>query len=155
LDIRHRLFFEGFRLAVLSDDANMHIGLAAPGEMTPEQRAALETALAHLSKQLGACVDPGRYAVGPILEAARAALARDPEWKGFEPFKITHPEAHVPVAGFRSVRRMSPRITFHGLGRQVFEEEFRSAVEWLGARPGFGGMAIHFYDSFRELMEGK
>jgi len=155
LDIRNQLFFEGFRLSVLSDDVNMHIGLAAPREMTPEQRNALETALAHLAKQLGAAVDPARYAVGPMLKTARAALARDPGWKGFEPFEITDPATHARVTGFRSVRSMSPRITFHGLGRQVFEEEFRSTVEWLGAQPGFGGMAIHFYDSYRELMEGK
>ena len=50
---------------------------------------------------------------------------------------------------------MSPRITFHGLGREVFEEESRSAVEWLSAQPSFAGLAIHFYDSFRNLMEGK
>ncbi|MBZ5546274.1 MAG: hypothetical protein LAO07_21855 [Acidobacteriia bacterium] len=142
-------------MSVFSDDVNMHIGLAAPREMTPEQRAALEAALAHLARQLGAAVDPARYAVGPMLETARAALARNTEWNGFEPFEITDPDTHAAITGFRSVHRMSPRITFHGLGRQVFEEEFRSTVEWLGSRPGFGGMAIHFYDSYRELMEGK
>ena len=155
MNIRNQLFFEGFRMSVFSDDVNMHIGLAAPREMTPEQRAALETALAHLARQLGAAVDPARYAVGPMLETARAALARNTEWNGFEPFEITDPDTHAAITGFRSVHRMSPRITFHGLGRQVFEEEFRSTVEWLGSRPGFGGMAIHFYDSYRELMEGK
>jgi hypothetical protein len=155
LDLRNQLFFEGFRISVLSDNLNMHIGLAAPREMRAEQRAALETALANLARQLGAAADPGRYAARPMLETARAALARDPEWKGFEPFEIADPETHIPVAGFRSVHSMSPRITFHGLGRQVFEEEFRSTVEWLGARPGFGGMAIHFYESYRELVEGK
>jgi hypothetical protein len=155
LEIRNQLFFEGFRMSVLSDDVNMHIGITAPREMSPEQRAALETALAHLARQLGAAIDPTRYGVGPILETARAALARNTEWNGFEPFEVTDPDTHAVIRGFRSVYRMSPRITFHGLGRQVFKEEFRSTVEWLGSRPGFGGMAIHFYDSYRELMEGK
>lgn len=155
MDIRNQLFFEGFRMSVLSDDVNMHIGLAAPREMTPEQRAALETALAHLARQLGAAADPTRYNAGPILQTARAALARNTEWNGFEPFEIADPDTHAAISGFRCVHRMSPRITFHGLGRQVFEEEFRSTVEWLGSQPSFGGMAIHFYDSFRELMEGK
>jgi hypothetical protein len=50
---------------------------------------------------------------------------------------------------------MSPRITFHGLGREVFEEESRSAVEWLSTQPSFGGLAIHFYESYRELMESR
>jgi hypothetical protein len=104
---------------------------------------------------VGAAVDPARYAIGPMLDTARAALAQDAEWKGFEPFEITDPHTHIPVTGFRSVHRMSPHITFHGLGQQVFEEEFRSTVEWLGSQPGFGGMAIHFYDSFRELLREK
>lgn len=153
LDLRHELFYEGFRMSVFSDDVNMHIGLAEPRGMTTKQRVALETALAHLGRQLGACADPARYAVGPILEAARVALAHNPEWKGFEPFNITDPQTHATLAGFRSVYHMSPRITFHGLGREVFEEEFGSTVEWLGARPGFAGMAIHFYTSYRELIE--
>jgi hypothetical protein len=153
--ICNQLYFEGFRMSVFSDDVNMHIGLSAPHAMTSATRAALQSALAYLAQQVGAAVDPARYAIGPMLDTARAALAQDAEWKGFEPFEITDPQTHIPVTGFRSVHRMPPHITFHGLGRQVFEEEFRSTVEWLGSQPGFGGMAIHFYDSFRELLREK
>jgi hypothetical protein len=155
IPIRNQLYFEGFRMAVFSDDVNMHVGLSAPRAMTSAKRAALRSALTHLAQQLSAAVDPARHPIGPMLEIARAGLAQDPEWKGFDPFEITNPKTHIPITGFRSVHRMSPRITFHGLGRQVFEEEFRSTVEWLSGQPGFGGMAIHFYDSFRELLEEK
>jgi hypothetical protein len=150
-----RLFFEDFRMSVFSDDVNMHIGLSAPRKMNDTKRAAYESALLRLSRQLGAAVDPEHYPVQPILEIARAAVAQDPELKGFETFEITDPETQRNVTGFRAVRRMSPRITFHGLGREVFEEESRSAVEWLSTQPSFGGLAIHFYESYRELLEGK
>jgi hypothetical protein len=149
------LFFEDFRMSVFADDVNMHIGLSVPREMNDTQRAAYESALLRLSRLLGAASDPERYPVQPILEIARAAVAQDPELKGFEPFEITDPETQRTVAGFRTVRRMSPRITFHGLGREVFEEESRSAVEWLSSQSSFAGLAIHFYDSFRQLLEGK
>jgi hypothetical protein len=151
--LRSRLFFEDFRMSAFSDDVNIHIGLSAPREMTAERRAAFEGALASLAQQMGAASDRERYPVPAMLDAASAALSQDPDWKGFETFDITDPQTQLPIKGFRAIHRMSPRITFHGLGREVFEEESRSAVEWLSTQPSFAGLAIHFYDSFRELME--
>jgi hypothetical protein len=153
--LRNQAFFDGSRLSAFSDDVNIHVGLSAPREMTAEKRAAFEGALVRLAQQLGAASDPERYAVQPILDTASAALSLDPEWRGFETFEITDPQTQRPITGFRAVHRMSPRTTFHGLGRGVFEEESHSAVEWLSAQPSFAGLAIHFYDSFRSLLEGK
>jgi len=152
--LRNQLFYEDFRMSLCSDDVNLHIGLAEPREMTPEKRTALETALARLARQLGASSDPERYFPFEMLGVARAALAENPDWKGFEPFEITDPETGKRIQGFRSVHRMLPSITFHGLGREVFQEEVDSTIEWLGRHASFGGVAIHFYESFRELMEG-
>jgi hypothetical protein len=154
-DLRSRLFFEDFRLSAFSDDVNIHIGLSAPREMTPERRAAFEGALLRLARQMGAASDPERHPVRDALDTAQAALSQNADWRGFETFEITNPETSRPVAGFRAIHRMSPRITFHGLSREVFEEESRSAVEWLSAQPSFAGLAIHFYDSFHSLTEGK
>jgi len=153
--LRNRLFFEDFRMSAFSDDVNIHVGLSAPREMTAEKRAAFEAALVRLARQMGAASDPERYPVPPILDTAQAGLSQDSDWSRFETFEISDPETQRPVKGFRARHRMSPRITFHGLGREVFEEESRSAVEWLSAQPSFAGLAIHFYDSFRSLMEGK
>jgi len=153
--LRNRLFLDDFRMSVFSDDVNLHIGISARGELTEVRREALEGALVRLARKLGASSDPQRFPVAPILEEARAALAENRDWQGFETFQITDPETQRPVMGFRAVHRMSPRTTFHGLGREVFAEESRSVVEWLGRYPSFAGLAIHFYDSFRSLMEGK
>jgi hypothetical protein len=152
--LRNRLFFEDFRMSAFSDDVNIHIGLSAPREMTAERHAAFEAALVRLAQQMGAASDPERYPVQPILDTAQAALSQNPDWRAFETFDITDPQTQLPIKGLRAIHRMSPRITFHGLGREVFEEESRSAVEWLSTQPSFAGLAIHFYDSFRSLMEG-
>lgn len=154
-ELRNQLFFEDFRLAIYSDEVNIHIGLSAPREMSEATRAAFERALVHLAAQLGAAPNPEQYPIAPILEVAGAALAQDPEWKGFETFEIADPETKRTISGFRSVHRMLPSITFHGLSREVFEEEYSSTVEWLGSQPSFAGMAIHFYDSFRALLESR
>jgi hypothetical protein len=154
-DVRNQLYFEGFRMALFFDEVNLHLGLSAPPVMTPERRAAFERAWFRLARQFGITVNPEQNPLGPILDVARAGVANDPEWRGFEPFELPDPETQRSVPGFRSVRIMLPSITFYGLGRQTFEEEFRSTVEWLGPQPGFGGVAVHFYDSYRELLEGK
>jgi hypothetical protein len=65
------------------------------------------------------------------------------------------PETGRPIEGFRIAYRMISRTTFHGLGPDVFAEETRSLLEWLSPYPSFGGLAIHHYESYRELLEGK
>ena len=150
-----QLYFENFRLVAVSDGATSHLGLSAPVEMADSQRSEFEGVLVQLARKVNGGNDDEPDPAAAGFEAARAALAKDPDWRGFETFEITDPENHPSVRGFRSIRRMSPRITFHGLGRRVFEEETQSSVVWLGRFPSFSGLAIHFYDSYRELIEGK
>jgi hypothetical protein len=151
--LRGQLRFEDFRVSLHSDDVNIHIGLSTPLEMTPEKHAAFEGALARLARQFGASPEPDRYHPFEMLDTARAGFADDGDWKGFEPYEFADPETGSRIQGFRSTYRMHPNITFHGLGRETFEEEIASTVEWLSQHPSFGGVAVHFYDSFRELME--
>ncbi len=153
--LRHEFYYEGYRMALFYDEVNFHIGLLAPESMTPANQADFEKALVSLARQFGVTADANPNPIAPIVEVARAGLASDPEWRGFEAFQIADPETQRPICCFRSVHFMLPSITFHGLGREAFEEELRSSVEWLGAKPGFGGMAIHFYDSFREILGEK
>jgi hypothetical protein len=146
--------FEDYRVSLLADDANVHLGLSTPRQMTPAERVAFEGALARLAAQFGASADPERYHPFEMLELARAAVNENPDWEGFEPFEFTDPQNGQRFHGFRRTYRMQPQITFHGLGRETFEEEIASTVEWLSPHSSFGGVAVHFYDSFRELIEG-
>ncbi len=154
-EIRGELFLGDFRLSTLAHEAQVHVGLAAPAALSGATRAAFENALVSLARQLGAASDPERFPVGPIVEEARAALQQDPEWKGFETFALVDPQTLQSITGFRSTHHMPPKITFHGLGRETFNEEVRSAVEWLGRYPSFAGLAFHYYESYRDLVEGK
>jgi hypothetical protein len=153
--LRDQFYFGDFRLAVYSDGTNIHLGLHAPDELEGPKRAAFERALAALAKDFGASSFPARFNVQAILGQARAALATDAEWRGFEVSNLTDPDTHQSIAAFKSVHVMLPKETFYGLGRPVFDEEIRSVVEWLGRYPSFAGLAIHYYESFRELVEGK
>ncbi len=153
--LRHRLFLGDWRLATFSDEINVHIGLSARGKLEGREREEFEAALARLARELGAASDPDHFPSGPIMEEARAAIEQDADWNGFEPYELMDAQTQRTFSGFRATHRMSPRITFHGLGRKVFEEERRSASEWLSDYSSFGGLAIHYYETYRSLVEGK
>jgi Carbohydrate binding domain 30 len=153
-DLRDELYFGDYRLSTFSDDINVHLGLAAPEKMDGDARTEFEKALAKLALELGASSDPEHFPPDEILDEARGALGRDPELHAFEVFKFADPATGRDIIGFKAVRHMSPKITFHGLGREVFGEEIRSVVEWLSPYASFQGLAIHYYESYRDLVEG-
>ncbi len=150
-----QLTLGGWRLSSISDDINVHVGLAAPANLEGTERASFNQALVHLARHLGAASDPDHYPASEILEEARAALAQNPEWKGFETFELTDPETQRTIQGFRCVHRMAAKTTFYDLGRETFEEETRSIEEWLSPFSSYAGLAIHHYQSYRILLDGK
>ncbi len=152
--LRNESYFGDYHLAAFSDGRNVHLGLRAPSALEGATRFAFEKSLGALARDFGASSDPARFNVQRILAEARAAVGRDPEWQGFETFELTDPETHGEVAGFKSVHVMLAKETFFGLGASVFDEETRSVAEWLSRYPSFAGLAIHYYDTFRELVEG-
>jgi len=153
--LQNRLYFGPFHLSTFSDDVDLHVGLVAPIEMDAATRVEFEKMLARLARELGFPSRTNPLPTGPILEEARAAIERDPEWKDFQIFHWTDPDTHETFVGFHAEHGMSPKVTFHGLGRGVFDEETRSVVEWLSPHASFAGLAIHYYTTFRELVEGE
>ncbi|MGE5327438.1 MAG: hypothetical protein ACM3NO_10395, partial [Deltaproteobacteria bacterium] len=129
--LRNELYKERYRLATLSDGTNIHIGLTAPEPLDDTNRGDFEAAFVKLAHELGASSNPEMYPPDKILPKARAALRTDPELSGFETFRLADPKTKRDVVGFKAVRHMLPAITFHGLSRDVFDEETRSAAEWL------------------------
>lgn len=147
--LRNDLHFEGYNLYASASGPNVILGL---WWVSPPKEA-IETALAHLARKLGFPQADCCSALAPTTAEIRAMLASDPEWIRMDPAMLRGPQSHDTFTGFRLAHRMEPNTTFHGLRRQVFEEETQSTIEWLRRYPSFGGLAIHFYDSFRSLME--
>jgi hypothetical protein len=153
--LRNDLYREQYRLATLADGGYVHIGLTAPEPLDGPTRGDFDAALVKLAFELGASSDPTKFPPAKILPKARAALRNDPELSGFEAYNIVDPRTKKDVVGFKAIRHMLPAITFHGLNRDVFDEETRSMKEWLSPYSSFEGIAIHHYQSFRELMEAR
>src|SRR5205823_3461032 len=131
--LRNESNFGNYRLALLSDGTNVHLGLRAPAPLEGAVRVAFEKSLVALQRSggpqpqvhvravgdFGAPSDPARFNVQTILAEARSAVGRDPEWQGFETFELTDPETRGAVAGFKSVHVMLAKETFFGLGASV------------------------------------
>jgi len=143
--------FEGYALHALRAEGVVFIGLGPPPSSSAIPKVSMEVALTRLRKLFGA-KPADRFSVENELDQARSAIAADPEWEDFEPVELQEPGSGQKIAAFRAIQRTAPVITFHGLGRKVFEEESRSAAEWLGNYSSFGGLAIHYYKSFQALM---
>ncbi len=141
--------FEHFSVHALRANGLVFVGLGEHPESHPGDSA--DIALAHLRRLFGA-KSPGRFSVEPVLEAARKAVAANPGWDDFQSAETQKPGSPRTMSAFSAVRR-TPRVTtFHGLGRSIFEQESRSAAEWFGHYPSFDGLAIHYYESFQEIM---
>ncbi len=149
------LFWEGWRLATFSDDINVHVGLVAPQDSTGAKRAEFEAALVRFAAAFGATPVPGGDPSDDKLDMVRDALTQDPEWNGFEPFELIDPETRDTVKGFRTSLGTAPQSTFHGLGPDTFKKEIGSLEEKLRQYSSYGGLAIHHYESYRELLERK
>ncbi len=150
--VRYQRFYKGFRLSAIFYEDHVHIGLTPPEELDTAKRAAFDQALLETARQWGATSDFARLFKRGLMEEARQAIHEDREWVGFEPFDLVDPETHQKFEGFRTVYRIPAKITFHGLGREAFTEETRSAIEWLQGYPAFAGLAFHHYTSLRTLM---
>ena len=142
--------FEGYGLFALRGGETIFVGLGPPLQGMPPAPEPMETALKDMRRSFGA--KAGMFRVRPFLPQARAAVAENPEWTQFSDYRLNVHGRDGRIQGFQAIHRTAPEITFHGLGRRVFEEETRSVVEWLGPSPAFAGLAFHYYDSLRELM---
>lgn len=143
--------FEDYSVHALRGRGMVFVGLGLQGSDAAGQTS-LAMALLHLRRLFGAG-NRDRFSIQGALAEARAAIAAKSGWNSFEPHEIHVPGSRQTITAFRAVRGMPPVTTFHGLSRAVFEQESRSAAEWLGRYPSFDGLAIHYYQTFRALME--
>ncbi len=143
--------FEGYALHVIKGKGVVFVGLGPRLHSNTAPEAPMDAALERLRKLFGQ--NPADlFAAEFEMADARAAVADDPAWQDFKLVELARPGSGRKRAAFQAVRCTPPVTTFHGLGRKIFEEESRSAADWLARYPSFGGLAIHYYQSLRALM---
>lgn len=146
-------FFHGYLMSAVVDGNQIYLGLGLPAPSASQPVEPVDTALAALAAVLKADEISGHFSIPPPFTPLPAPLAQNPELEGLQPFTLSTTNGHE-LAGYRGNTRMAPSVTFSGLGRTVFDEEARSAGEWLSRYPSFAGLAIHSYEAFVVLETG-
>ncbi|HUZ45392.1 MAG TPA: hypothetical protein VMW54_02020 [Terriglobia bacterium] len=143
--------FEGYALHAIRADGSIFIGLGPLLHSNRAPEMPMDVALDRLRKLFGAKF-ADRFTVANGLDQARSAVADDPQWQEFELVELQASGRGRKIAAFQVIRCTPPITTFHGLGWKVFREEARSAADWFDGYSSFGGLAVHYYQSFRALL---
>jgi hypothetical protein len=146
--------FFGFRLTVMDDGENSHVGLTAPDGMGPEPTAAFADALVHLGRRFSASAD-ARFAATAETRRDRGmwTLTRNPEWRNPVARTIRDSRDRHDYLGFSAASIMLPKITFAGLPAAVLRREMALAETAFGTYPAFAGMAIHDVKHLRAIVD--
>jgi hypothetical protein len=140
---------DGFHIAMLDDDVRRDVGLRVPeGDPDP---ARLDAALLRLYSIYGATAAGRRDDLGDAPARARQALRREGEYTSFSPREFRLSETELNVAGFETIARMPPKLTFAGKTKAELGDALRQVEASFRERSGFEGIAIDSYSSYREM----
>ena len=90
---------------------------------------------------------------GEAAEAARRALAADPEWRDVQLAPLSDGESGRVLPGVRATRVMLPKLTFAGRSDADMERELASAEAAFTRYSSYAGIAIHHYESYRRRFD--
>jgi hypothetical protein len=140
----------GLRLHRVDDGRNLHVGVELPSVMSPAAEASVREALTEIARHLGAVGDPDGAAEERRRQAA-VAIGRDKQWRNFAPRTCDLDSRLLRTPGFSAESVMLPKITFADNSRSEFELQTSLAEQSFAEFSRYGGLAIHCYESFRQL----
>ena len=79
-------------------------------------------------------------------------MARNSEWCDYAPRDFLDPHTRALLPGFVARSIMLPKITFADDSPADFILQTRMAEQAFSASPSFRGLAIHYYETFRDKM---
>jgi hypothetical protein len=94
----------------------------------------------------------GTWMTPEIKSSALKAIGRNPEYKGCEPVKIPGPDGD-DLDGLRSIRQMLDKVTFADESKAELEAALLETGNAFESELGFGGFAIHYYKTYRDLRD--
>ncbi len=148
-ELAQRSHMNGFRLRAWDDGRQIHVGdeLPASTQESVNSPATARLCLLKLSALLGQSSLP--------LDEKRLieAVLKEPTMSDFAMQPVSGPNGSIP--GFRVTSHMLPKITFANRSMRHFLAESQSAHNYFCRFQSHSGLAIHYYESFRTLAEGR
>ena len=135
-----------YRIRVFDDGKSIHIGLEHPEDPAKFNRQTFDLGLDFIAQQLN--LRP--LADGKVdWKRFSQALARSGEYKDvqYQPFVASDKRYH----GLHATAFMSPKITFADQTLAEFNLQTKLATEYFAKFKKFSGIAIHCYDTFKEM----
>ncbi|WP_372719494.1 hypothetical protein [Novipirellula sp.] len=143
---------EGHRVRTMDDGENIHFGIEIPHAPSDQQRAAAERSLRRLPKQFYWLLESDQQ-IESRRATAKSVIASDAQWQTFESRDLAE-EGEIPrMRGFVTESVMPSKVTFGDDLMVDFDEQTSAAENYFRDFDCFGGIAIHFYETYRSLCE--
>lgn len=146
--IASNTFYLGYRMAILDDGENIHIGLERPEGLTTVQTQDFDVTVQQLAQDMGGCEnDASLYDDAAMLVTAADAIEANTQFVEFEQIASTGCRS-----GFRTQHIGTGQFTFGDESCSFLRAEMTKAdQEFAQASIAYGGQAVHSLTSFKKL----
>jgi len=141
----------GFRLRTIDDGTHIHVGIEIPRGTPRTRKRDAQRALSQLARQTGVFLDANENTAAGMASARKFALSNS-EWSDFQTMPILDASSDQTFPGFRLTHTMRSKITFADDTAEQFVAESQAAESYFNRYTSFGGIAVHYYETFRQLL---
>ncbi len=146
--------YEGCRIRTFDDGARIHVGLEMPADKDLSEKVV--ESMSSITSILTTSIElPDADTLRPQMEKIRNSVLRQPQWKHFADHEIPAIRARDPWPGFSAQFVMLPKVTFADNSTADFHEQAKAADQYFERFATYRGLAIHYYTTFRRLLEEK
>lgn len=146
----------GFRIQLLDDGFNVHIGIEVPSDPDEAMQMKINDTLAEIGHHLGVKgrKDLNRRNLRKVAANAQQAVSRNAEWENYQTLNIVDFERLELHTGFKATNIMLGKTTFADESYAVFKEQLDESENELIDFPSYRGTALHYFkvldEKFRE-----
>ena len=143
---------DGHRVRTMDDGENIHVGIEIAHAPSDQQRAAAERSLRLLARQFYWLMENDQKDESRRARA-KSMIDSDAQWRTFKSRDLAE-EGEIPqMRGFVTESVMPSKVTFGDNAMVDFDEQTSAAENYFRDFECFGGLAIHFYETYRSLCE--
>ncbi|WP_442509933.1 hypothetical protein SH528x_001537 [Novipirellula sp. SH528] len=143
---------DGHRVRTMDDGENIHLGIEIALAPSDQQRAAAETSLRLLAKQFYWLMENDQKGESRWA-SVQSMIASDAQWRTFKSRDLAEDGELPRMRGFVTESVMPSKVTFGDNSLVDFDEQTSAAENYFRDFECFGGIAIHFYETYRSLCE--
>ena len=90
-----------------------------------------------------------------VTERFVRALKKETEWSDVRPQSFQDPRTGTQYPLVRAMVTMPPKLTFANDGVPGFIDQLQQAEDFFGQCDNYAGIAVHHYETYRELIQGR